>query len=280
MLNKKIISLVIAGVMLLPIAAFAKDNTHGNGNNSNGQVTKQENVQDNSQKTQTQAPKTEDKVNVGGQNSSAKTGDTSTTTNNKGAEKKEENEQNRDAKKQQIEDFKAQMKVKKDAMKQIKQDTVTLKQQIQPKMTELTSLLNDIKSGKKTLPADLLNSLLSKADTLKTDSDNLHSYSDINNDITDTQDKIDKSDFNNALSSLDKVIARLQARLDALKQLNSDLDATLAIARQAVAPAGTTTTTTNTTVTPTAVPTATPATETTVTPTATVTTTQTTTTAK
>jgi ABC-type transporter Mla subunit MlaD len=48
---------------------------------------------------------------------------------------------------------------------------------------------------------------------------------------------VNKRDFNNALASLDKVIAKFQARLDALKKLNTDLDEMLATAELAAAPA-------------------------------------------
>jgi Skp family chaperone for outer membrane proteins len=122
-------------------------------------------------------------------------------------------------------------------MKQIRQQTISLKQQIASNTSQLTAIINDIETGKKTLPSDLLNTLLSDSQKLKSDINNVETTTGINQEVSNTQDEIDNKDFNNALSSLDKVISRLQSRLNTLSQLNTDLDAVLEIANQATTPA-------------------------------------------
>jgi exonuclease VII small subunit len=122
-------------------------------------------------------------------------------------------------------------------MNQLRKQTISVRQQIEAKTESLTSIINDIQSGKKTLPQDMLDELLLKSQNINSDTDSVKATSEISKEVSDTQDKVNKQDFNNALSSLDKVISRLQARLDALNKLNADLDGLLAIANMAVAPA-------------------------------------------
>lgn len=214
--KKKLIAMVMTSVMLLPTVVQAKGNSHNEGNNEQSMVSQQKahnNGQENS--------------NVGSKNDSNE-------------DNKEESQQNKDAKKQQIETFKTQIRAKHETMKQIKQQTKAVRQEIESKTSQLNSIIKDIEAGKKTLSADMLNALLSKSQNLNIDSSAVKATSEIKSEVSDAQDKINKKDFNNALSSLDKVIAKLQARLDALQQLNSDLNEVLAIANLATAPAPTT----------------------------------------
>ena len=145
------------------------------------------------------------------------------------------------------------MRAKHETMKQIRQQTIAVRQQVESKTAQLNSIIKDIGAGKKTLPTDMLNALISKSQNLNLDSIAVKATAEIKSEVSDAQDKTNKKDFNNALSSLDKVIAKLQDRLNALQQLNSDLDEVLAIANLATAPAPitpsvpTNNTTTNTT---------------------------------
>lgn len=214
--KKRILALVVTLTILLPTSVFAK----GNGNNENrgGKPAKQE-------------------VKVNTTNNEAQAKDTNATSaSTKGQEKKQEAQQKRDEKKQQKDGFKAQMKAKHEQMKQIRQQTIALTQQIDQKKSQLSTIISDIEAGKKTLPEDKLNSLLALAENLGTDGDNVKATAEINSQVSSTQTQVNSESFNNALASMDKVIAKMQARLDALNKLNTDLDAALEIANSATVP--------------------------------------------
>ncbi|MBL4932634.1 hypothetical protein [Clostridium paridis] len=211
-MNKtRLAALVISGVMLTSTAVYAKGKPENTGANK-------ANVVSQDKKQSTNATDNEAKQN-------------------NGSAKKEANQAKKDEKKQQISEFKTAMKAKHETMKQIRQQTIQVRQQIEGKTEELNAILEDIKAGNKTLPEDMLNDLLAKAAVLNTSSDEVKATTGISTVEADTQEKVDKKDFSNALASMDKVIAKLQARLDALNKLNSNLDDALAIARQATTPA-------------------------------------------
>ncbi|MBL4936617.1 hypothetical protein JK636_12695 [Clostridium sp. YIM B02515] len=221
MSNKKLIAVVMSALILMPTAAFAKGNPNSNSNSNAGKGLQQIISKDKGQAPSTHEDKETSKVE----------------NENKGAVQKQANEVKKDAKKQEIEAFKTQMKAKHDTMNQLRKQTISVRHQIEAKTESLTSIINDIQAGKKTLPQDMLDELLLKSQNIKSDTDSVKATSEISKEVSDTQDKVNKQDFNNALSSLDKVISRLQARLDALNKLNADLDELLAIANMAVAPA-------------------------------------------
>jgi chromosome segregation ATPase len=214
--NKKLIALVISGLMLMPTIAYAKGNSHDS-SNKGGQIVNSE------------TKNSSDNKNIG-------------SPENKKVEEKK-NEAKRLEKKSQIEAFKTQMRAKHEIMKQIRQDTKTVKKQVETKTSQLKAIISDIQAGKRTLTEDMLTALLAKSENLKIDINELKATSNINKHLSEAQEKVNKRDFNNALSALDNVIAKLQSRLDALKKLNIDLDAALAIANGATVPtpvAGTT----------------------------------------
>lgn len=152
------------------------------------------------------------------------------------SEKVQKNEEKKEDKKAQVDAFKAQMKIKHEAMKEIRQQLKEVRQEIEEKTVQLTKTISDIKSGDKTLPQDTLNNLLSKSEDLDLHSKEVKSTAEANSDVNDTQSKVNKKDFNNALNSMDKVIAKMQARLDALKKLNADLDGILKVVNSATVP--------------------------------------------
>lgn len=253
--KKKLIAMVMTSVMLLPTVALAKGNSHNEGNNGQAVVSQQKAHNNGQENSSEGSKKDSDEANEHDKDK------TKNENINKGEDKKEENQQNKDDKKQQIEAFKTQMRAKHETMKQIRQQTIAVRQQVESKTSQLNSIIKEIEAGKKTLSADMLNALLSKSQNLNIDSSSVKATAEVKSEVSDTQDKTNKKDFNNALSSLDKVIAKLQARLNALQQLNSDLDEVLAIANLATAPAPaassvptenqTTTNTTTTNTTPT-----------------------------
>lgn len=216
--GKKLLSLALALVICLPVTAFAQ----GNGKSENSQGKGQQTVQ--TDKTQKQPDvKAED----------AKVGNAAVN------EHKQEAMQKKDDKKQQIEAFKTQMRDKHDQMKDLRDQAKVLKQEVQKKRAQLSSIVSDIISGKKTLTQDMLNQLLTIVQNLGKDTQEVGVTAEITGTISDTQAKVNKGDFNNALTSMDGVIAKLQARLDALTKLNADLDKALAIANLAAVPAPT-----------------------------------------
>lgn len=203
--GKKVISLIAAVAISFPVTAYAK----GTGKPAQNQDKGNQTVQ-----------------TVKG-NEAAKPANA----------QKQEAAQKKDEKKQQIAAFKTEMRAKHEQMKEIRQDTIALRQKVEQKRAQLAAVISDIQSGKKTLTEDMLSSLLSLSQNLLTDVDKVKETAEISDEVADTQSKVDKADFNNALNSMDKVIAKLQARLDALKQLSADLDKALAIANLAAAPA-------------------------------------------
>jgi|GEM_PF-2581545 len=232
--SKKIISLALSVLMVLPATAYAK------GNKENDKKEKGNNIVQFVDKMQKDLNNYFQHKDENNNNDSE----------DKDQEYKKDNNQNQDAKKQEIAQFKAQMQAKHEQMKTIRQQTYDQKRQIEQKKEQLRSVVNDLLAGKKTLSDDMVQSLIAASENLKKDADQINATAEIKNEVNDAQEKVNKKDFNNALASMDKVIARLQTRLDALKQLNADLDKVLAIANNAAAPAPaatvTTTDTTNT----------------------------------
>ena len=197
--KKKILAVILSVLLVMPISAYAK----GNENNS---VNKE-------QKVVTES-------NQG-----------------KGATVKVLKEVNKDQKQQEIATFKIELKNKHETMTALRQQTIELKKQIEDEKTKLEGILEDIKSGAKTLPQDQLTLLLAKVSSLKTDAAVVKTTGIINKDAVDAQSKVQSKDFNNALASLDKVIAKFQARLAALQKLKSDLVDIMAIGSLATVPA-------------------------------------------
>lgn len=239
--KKRIISLVLSVLVVLPATAYAK------GNNSKDMSNKSQQVQKFNDGTDKDQEKDQENENKGTTSNIIKDIQNAI----KGKEHKDEAMQNKDAKKQQIEEFKTAMRAKHEQMTALRVQTKAQRTQIEQKKAQLEAIIEDLNSGKKTLSADMLASLLSAAQNIKLDATKVKATAEINNEVADTQAKVKGKDFNNALASMDKVIAKLQQRLDALKQLNADFDIALAIANQAVVPATTTTDTTTTQTVPT-----------------------------
>ncbi|MFL0267325.1 hypothetical protein [Candidatus Clostridium radicumherbarum] len=227
--KKKILSLVLSILVVLPATAYAKGNNDSKGNTGKGQQVVQKHSDNEDKDQEKDNNKENDNEN-----------------DNKDAvkvqEHKQEAAQNQAAKKQQIEQFKTDMRAKHAQMADLRTQTKALRSQVEQKREQLQAIIKDIEEGNKTLSPDMLKSLLDAAQNLKLDTKQVKATAEINNEVADTQSKVSGKDFNNALASMDKVISRLQQRLAALKQLNSDLDAALAIANQAVVPAPTTST--------------------------------------
>lgn len=215
--NKKIISLLITGLMLVPTATYAKDNSKGAVNNAKEIVT------------EAKAKNATDVL----------TTETDSNSKVKGAEQKELNQAKKVEKKEQIEIFKTEMKAKHEAIKVIKLQIQDLRKEVEAKRNKLEAITEDLKLGKKTITEDMLEDLSAKAADIKLDTDAINATAEVTTDVEATQVSVNKSDFNNALTSLDKVIAKFQARLDALKQLNTDLDLMLGTAKLAADPAPT-----------------------------------------
>lgn len=221
-MRNKIIALVLTGMILMPTVSYAK------GQNENPNAKSKAKVE---AKVKNAKAKTTSKVK---QKSVTKTKNT----------KAKEN-------KTAIAQFKAQIKAKHEIMKANTKKLVELRKQINAKKEELSSILDAIKAGTKTLAPDQLELLISKADIVKENADEIKALPTVNSDVENTQKDINGKKFQAALSSLDKVIAKQEAKYAKLVQLNNSLDALLAIARQAQPVVNNTTPTTdNTSTTP------------------------------
>lgn len=243
--KKKIISLALSVLIILPTTAFAKGHNDSKDMQSKGQQVSAKYSSDE-----------KDAVNQDNESDKDQEKDSNKGINNiindikdamNGQQHNQDAAQNKDAKKQQIEQFKTAMRAKHDQMNALRVQIKAQRSQIDQKKEQLEAIVDDLKSGDKTLSPDMLSALLTAAQNLKLDVTEVKATTEINNEVATTQTEIKNKDFNNALASMDKVIAKLQKRLDALKQLNADLDTALAIANKAVAPAPATTTTTTTT---------------------------------
>lgn len=205
MYKKRILAILMASMLILPTTVLAK------GNNNQPKDNKPQKVeQKQQQKQQPQQPQKKNEV------------------------KKQE-------KKQEISQFKAAIKEKHEQMTALRKQSQDLRKQIGQKKDQLETILEDLKSGAKTLPKDQLDALMALADQIKADANQVKNTAEMKKEDSEVKADINNKDFNNALNALDKVIAKLQQRIDALKKLNSDLDSALAIANTATVPADTTT---------------------------------------
>lgn len=231
MKTNKVVSLIIAGLMLMPSTmVYAKGNeqAHGKSAQAKQQVTQVQTTQNNS------AEVTHGKGNSQAQNLSA---------NSVGVSKKEEAQAKKDVKQQEIAAFKSQIKSLHTQMTSLRQQIIPLQKEVGQKKEQLQTILQQLESGEKTLPADMLNTLITQSQKLIGDGNNLKATSGVTSDATESQNNLKGGKFGNAVTSLNNVITKFQARLTALKQLNSDLDAMLAIANQATTPVPETSTT-------------------------------------
>ncbi|GFZ30800.1 hypothetical protein CSC2_13260 [Clostridium zeae] len=232
MKTNKVVSLIIAGLMLMPstmVYAKGNDQAHGKSTQAKQQVTQVQTTQSNSTAV------LHGKGNSQTQGSSA---------NSVGASKKEEAQAKRDSKQQEISVFKSQIKSLHTQMTTLRQQIIPLQKEVGQKKEQLQTILQQLESGEKTLPADMLNSLITQSQKLLVDGTNLKATSGVTSDATESESNLKSGKFSNAINSLNNVIAKFQARLTALKQLNTDLDAMLAIANQATVPVPETGTTT------------------------------------
>jgi chromosome segregation ATPase len=223
--KKKILSLVLSILVVLPATAYAKGNNSSKEMSGKGQQVVQSS-KENKQSDNENKDQEKDNDNENDNKDAVKA-----------QEHKQEAAQNQADKKQQIQQFKTAMRAKHDQMADLRTQTKAVRSQVEQKREKLQAIIKDIEEGNKTLSPDMLKSLLDAAQNIKLDTKQVKAAAEISNEVADTQSKVNSKDFNNALASMDKVIARLQQRLAALKQLNSDLDAALAIANQAVVPA-------------------------------------------
>lgn len=230
MSGRKILSLVLAVIIAMPVTAFAEGNGKSSGNSGKGK--EQQTVQ--TSKVQSQ-PDNKDKG-----------GNVKTEQDNVSSDKTKDNEhkqdamQKKDEKQQQIETFKTEMRTKHDEMKDIREQTIALKKLIAQKRAQLAALAGDLEDGSKTLTEDMLNQLIGASQNILTDVEQVNATAEITDQVSDTQNKVNNGDFNNALTSMDGVIVKLLARLEALKQLDADLDKALEIANGATTPSPTT----------------------------------------
>ncbi|GFP76977.1 hypothetical protein [Clostridium fungisolvens] len=232
MKTNKVVSLIIAGLMLMPSTmVYAKGNDHqehGKGSQAKQQITQVQNTQSNSAAV------------VHGKGDSQ---EQDSNENNLGSNKKEEEKAKRDNKQQDIAAFKSQIKSLHTQMAALRQQIIPLQKEVGQKKEQLQTILQQLESGEKTLPADMLNTLITESQKLIGDGTDLKATSGVTSDATESENNLKGGKFGNAVTSLNNVIAKFQARLTALKQLNSDLDAMLVIANQATTPAPETSTT-------------------------------------
>jgi len=215
-MKSKIIAILLTGMMLMPTVAYAKDKNETSKEKPQVHTRIQEkvaNVEGKYKKTKDTIEKIETKINR----------------TTKKLETKDKVKEINAA----TEALKTELKAKHEIMKTNTLKINELKKQIKAKKQELTSILSDIKAGKKTLSADQLELLTSKIKILKETAKALKTLPRIDSDVELTQKHIKGKNFETALASLDKVIAKQEARYAKLVELNTNIDSLLAIARQA-----------------------------------------------
>lgn len=231
MKGKKLLSLVLAILLCLPVTAYAQGNGKSGSSNGKGQQTVQ------TDKSKGQLTEQDEDDNVKGQ-SDVKGGDVKAgKDDDKVNEHKQEAMQKQEEKKQQIEAFKNQMRERHENMNTLRQQTNALKQEVQRKRQQLSLIVSQIISGEKTLTQDMLDQLLVIVQNLGKDTQEVAATAQVSGDVSSTQTEVNNGNFNNALTSMDRVMLKLQTRLQALTQLSADLDKALAIANLAAPPA-------------------------------------------
>ncbi|MDP4089611.1 MAG: hypothetical protein Q8930_10135 [Bacillota bacterium] len=244
MMSKKVIALTLSLLMMSSVTAFAKGNDGSHGKAAQAvqatQSSKPQNlVKQNDDKDETEKDDENEVETSDIQQNAATvqaTAEADSQQKGKGLEHKQAAEQNKAEKKQQIEAFKTAMKAKHATMAQLRQQIAAVRTEVEQKKAQLAGIVAELQAGTKTLPQDMLTQLLAASQNIQLDVTEVQLTSEVQTEAADTQDKVKKSDFNNALASMDKVIAKFQARLDALKKLNSDLDTALSVANLAAAP--------------------------------------------
>jgi chromosome segregation ATPase len=209
--NKRLLSLVLSALLMVPTAVYAKENKNVQAKPDDKKVVEQKKEVD------PKAAKPEASKN--------------------GQEQKQEAQEKKDERKDQIDAFKTSMKAKHDQMKTLREQTIALRKDVAKNTEQLSAILADLQSGKKTISEEMLASLLASAQNLKADTEEVKETAEIGTEAKETQEKVKGADFSNALATMDKVIAKYQKRLDALKTLSADLDKALQIANLAAAPA-------------------------------------------
>jgi hypothetical protein len=154
----------------------------------------------------------------------------------KANEKKAQAEAQREEKALEKETFKSAIRAKHTEMKAIKTETIAIKKEIEAKREQLAEIMNQLISGEKTLSEEMLDSLLDVAQNLQLDVEEVQETAEVTDEASEVEESVVKSDFNSAIASLDKVIIKLQQRLDALKLLNEDLDKALEISNMSETP--------------------------------------------
>ncbi len=200
MKSKKIIALLVTGVMLFPTVAFAQNATHQSANVKNHII---------------------EQVNENLDNASEKASKVLTAA---APIEKGEGKLNNQEKKDQIATFKTAIKDKHSNMKDIFAEIKTAREDIKVQKEQLRNLLKDIKSGKSKLADSDLKEISALAEDLKADSSKVKATAGLQKDTENLQEEVNKNDFNNAIASLDKVIAKLNARLAALEELKTHLN--------------------------------------------------------
>jgi hypothetical protein len=140
-------------------------------------------------------------------------------------------------KKEAVQNFRKAMQEKREEIKKLTAESSALRREIGKKREELEAILEELIAGTKTLSDELLAQLIDEASDLKEIGDIVKSLNSINDEVVAAEDKIKEKNFDSALASLDRVIAKQQQRLEALKELNKSIDRLLEIARQAQVPA-------------------------------------------
>jgi minor extracellular protease Epr len=140
-------------------------------------------------------------------------------------------------KKEAVQDFRKTIKDKQAEIKELSGESSALRIDIGKKREELDAILEELVAGTKTLSDELLAHLIDEAAELKGIGDIVKSLNGINDEVVAAEDKIKEKNFDSALAALDRVTAKQQQRLEALKELNKGIDRLLEIARQAQIPA-------------------------------------------
>lgn len=234
-MKKRILSIILSVILLTPATVFAKNiKSDSNAKHTIEATSSQSHENSDDKEINNNHAISEQKEN--GKEKEIET-NTNVNVNEVTIKKQEKNttsQENKAANNSAKEQFKAQLRAKHEIMKANITKINELKKEINLKKAELETILTDIQQGKKTLSSEQLTLLTQKAALVKQSADAVKALPKINSDVDRTQENIKGSKFEVALSSLDNVIAKQEARYVKLVDLNTKLDDLLSIARQAV----------------------------------------------
>jgi hypothetical protein len=223
MKKNRIITLVVAVMLVLPNTVFASGMDGRSANSGRGRAAAEARVNITQEKVQVAVQKRQDKKSAAEERKVE-----ALQKKAEGQQRKEEAQQKREA----SQEFRKAMREKHEIMKENTRKSIELKKEIAEKRSELAVILAELSREEKTFSPELLEELLTKVKELRGIGEAVNSFRALNGDVKKAREHIRSNTYNNALAAIDSVIEKQRIRLQALEEMNKTLDQLLQMARQ------------------------------------------------